>query len=136
MPTLRYTHFEYTKQWMPNTVVSCERIEFAKFKRSQIKRQFNVFPLCLPDAFLAFDMAKKRKIIGMEMNKWNNSSNKQKTHNFKAAHFLISLSEIQFLPKSLRNEKIFVFLQLQTQVTLGRLLKTANNPARMRYTEA
>ena len=25
-------------------------IEFAKFKMPQIKRQFNVFPLCLPSA--------------------------------------------------------------------------------------
>jgi len=33
---------------------------------SQIKRQFNVFPLCLPSAFWAFGKAKKRKNIGTE----------------------------------------------------------------------
>ena len=56
----------YTNIGTSSLALTCGRIEVAKFKMPQIKRQFNVFPLCLPSAFLAFGKAKKRKNIGME----------------------------------------------------------------------
>ena len=61
MPTLRiYSNEIYTKQWTSNIVLPYDRLEFARFKGTADKRQFNVFPLCLPSAFSAFDEAKVR----------------------------------------------------------------------------
>ena len=51
----------YTKIGTSSFALPCGRFEFAKFNVSQIKRQFNVFPLCLPSAYSAFGKAKKRK---------------------------------------------------------------------------
>ena len=62
----------YTKQWTSNIALPCERLEFARFNVSQIKRQFNVFPLCLPSAFLAFDIAKKQKNFETKVEKTEN----------------------------------------------------------------